>query len=268
MNDDDPPTVKRMLLYLYTRDYPDGHATDIPTEHVTTDFYIPPQLRRKVSTTTEEETNLDTNPGPVEVATPHDSGMMNNALVYAVAEKYDIPELKELAKHKFQILACYKWPHDDFHAVTDTVFSTTPDQDMGLRQIILDICGEHFQDILTDEESKAAFLENKAIAAAVLDAAVRKNEQDKVSLDGALAKQIALQDEISQAKKDVQEALDEKNAWMSRLDSLIRNANNLSECRHCHEDFNWCFERLEGLRVTSGLGMQLRCMKCRTKRAL
>ena len=160
LDDDDPETVKRMLTYLYTLDYADGDVPDAPIEHdatvahdapaeeVDTEPYRPPQLQRKIPTTTEEETDSGTISEPLQCAEPHDPRMMNNALVYAVAEKYDIPELKELAKHKFQPLACSKWPHNDFHAVTEVVFSTTHDGDMGLRQIVLDICEEHFQAIL------------------------------------------------------------------------------------------------------------------------
>ena len=166
LDDDEPETVKRMLLYLYTLDYADGDVPDAPIEHdataahdapaehdslaeqVDTEPYRPPQLRRKIQTTTEEEADSGTILEPLQCADPHDPRMMNNALVYAVAEKYDIPELKELAKQKFQTLACSKWPHDDFHAVIEIVFSTTHDGDMGLRQIVLDICEEHFQDIL------------------------------------------------------------------------------------------------------------------------
>ena len=178
MNDDDPQTVKRMLFYLYTLDYPDYGVPNFQAEHV-----VPPHLRQKSLTTIDEVTIMSANPGSSEGATTeHDPRMMNNVLVYAIAEKYDIPSLKTLAKGKFQSLARSQWPHDDFYAVAEAVFSTTPDNDMELRQVVLDLCEEHFQDILRNEGSRAGFLEIPAIGAVVLGAAVRKFDQDKTLL--------------------------------------------------------------------------------------
>lgn len=265
LNDDDPKTVERMLLYLYKLDYPDQDVPDYPAEPVAIDSSLLPQLQLETLTTTEIETAVGTTSLPSEDASSYDPRMMNHVLVYAVADKYDIPELKKLAKCKFQTLVSSKWPHNDFREIAEAVFLTTPDEDMGLRQVVMEVCVEHFQDILKDEESRAAFLNIKAIAAAVLDAAVQQNEQDKMLLDGAVARQIALEDELSKAKADLLEALEQKTTWMSRLDSLLNNANNVDSCRHCHESFAWYIERRGGV---SGLGMQLRCSGCRTKELL
>lgn len=272
-----------MLLYLYTLDYADGdvpdapakndaavdHDTpaenDAPAQHVDTDRYHPPQLRRKNSTTTEEETDSGTTLEPLLSADPHDSRMMNNVLVYAIAEKYDIPELKQLAKRKFEILACSKWPHDDFHAVIEVAFSTTPDGDMGLRRIVLDICEDHFQDILKQKESRAGFLINENVAAVVLDAATRKIDDNKMLLDGAFARQVVAREELSIAKANVSAALDEKHEWENRFALMLRNILSIKECRHCQYQFG-C--NLEQLGHTSLMGMQLRCASCRTKHAV
>ena len=263
MNDDDPQTVDRMLLYLYMLDYPDDDVPNVVAEHVVKECSAMPHLQREISATTEEEIDSSTTLEPSECAARQDSRMMNNALVYAIAEKYDIPELKELAKRKFQTLASSKWSHDDFHAVTEVVFSTTPDGDMGLRQVVLDVCEGHFQEILKDRDTRAGFLENKAITAVVLDASVRKIEQDKMLLDGALARQISLKDELSKAKADTKVARDQMSAWILRLDSLFTCANKVEECRHCHEKFQWCIDRVTN--SFHGLGMLLRCTNCGTK---
>ena len=261
MNDDDPQTVNRMLLYLYTLDYPDEDVSGVRAKFVATDQSFLPH-RRKTSTTTEEETDS----GSIsEGAYPHGSRMMNNVLVFAVAEKYDIPELKDLAKLKFQTLAGSKWPLDEFQAIAESVFTTTPDNDTGLRQIVLDLCGKHFHHILKDEESRAGLLEIQAIAAVVLDAAVRKIDLDNMLLDRALAEQIAIREELSQAGADRQEALHQKNLWMSQLDSSFERANKFQKCRHCHENFQWWLERLS---IDDELRIRLRCASCRTKETL
>ena len=262
MNDDDPQTINRMLLYLYTLDYPDEDVPHHRTDRVAVDNSLPPHQPRKTSTTSEGETDPGTT---LKGTAPHDPRLMNNVLVYAVAEKYDIPELKELAKSRFQTLVRSKWPHDDFDAVIESIFSTTPDEDIGLRQIVLDICEENFEDILKTRDSRAGFLENQAIAAVVLDAAVRKIDQDKMLLDEALAKQIALGAELLEANEDKQEAINDRNEWTSKLDSKLNNINDFKSCRHCHEQFQWLLERTMGF---GSLGMQLRCRCCRTKEAV
>ena len=258
MNDDDPQAVKRMLFYLYTLDYPDHAVPDIQAEHVTTKRSTPPSLRHKTQTTSEEVTNMGADLGISESATStHDLRMMNNVLVYAIAEKYDIPDLKDMSRGKFQILARSKWPHDGFYTLAEEVFSTTPDTDMGLRQIVLDLCEEHFQDIVKDKDSRAGLLGIPAVGAVVLDAAVRKFDQDRVLMDESLAKEIALKKELSEAKMDAKEALDEKNDWNTRLHSLLGKG---SECPHCHRRFQCHLEP----ETFPCLGMRLKCGNCYT----
>lgn len=230
MNDDEPQTVGRMLLYLYTLDYPDDDISHIRGERGATEYSPPLNKKRKVSVTTGEGTDSDTASG---VATSDDPRMMNNVLIYAIAEKYDIPELKELAKCKFHILASSRWPHDGFDAIAKAVFSTTPENDMGLRQIVLDICEEHFFEILKHGELRGRLLEIEAIAAVAHGAAVRKIDVVERLLDGVLANQTVLKEEVSKAKADTQEAVDQKNKWISQLDSLLRKSNNAKRCSVC-----------------------------------
>ena len=256
MDDDDPQTVKRLLLYLYTLDYLDEDDSDVP---VTMDRSHPSKLP---SVATEGESDLGAMSDSFDWATPRDPRMMNDVLVYAVAEKYDIRELKDLAKHKFRTLASSKWPQDDFHAVTEAVFSTTPETDMGLRQIVMDICGEHSEDILRDKESRVMFFEEKAIAAVVLDAAVRKIDQLVKLLDGALAEQVTLGIILLKAEAEKRIALEQKSAWPSQLDVVLQHANDLEICRHCQRKARWLLERVYDSGV---LAIQARCSFCGTK---
>ena len=218
MDDDDPQAVKRLLLYLYTLDYPEEDDSDVP---MTTDHSHPPCLS---SAATEVDSLLGTKSDSYDGPTSSDPRMMNNVLVYAVAEKYDILDLKDLAKSKFLTLATSKWPHIELYAVLETIFSTTPDGDMGLRQIVLDICRQHAQDILRDNEVRAAFLDIQAINTIVLDAAVRSHDQDKILLDLALAKQIALEDQLSKAEAETQRVLSENLQTTDELEFELAKA--------------------------------------------
>lgn len=289
MHDDDPDTVKRMLSYLYTLDYSDERLPDDSIETVVA-ATLRPHIRHKTKSVAAGGIRSGGPSLGAESETLYDPRMMNNVLVYAIAEKYGIPELKDLAKRKFQTLASSKWPHDDFHAVTEAIFSTTPDSDMGLRQIVMDICAEHFQDVLKDEESKAAFLDNKDITATVLDATVRKNEQDKKLLDEGTAKRIALEDELSKARstirrlgqssaretvleaklskleakflkaqKDKQTAVNQKNDLFSRLYGMVLHFNNWQRCQGCGVGFaSW----IQQVGDSTDNRFQLCCRNC------
>lgn len=259
MDDDEPQTVGRMLLYLYTLDYPSEDVFHILGECGATGYSSSPNSQRKASITTGEGTDSDTTLG---VATPDGPRMMNNILVYAIAEKYDIPELKELARCKFHVLASSRWPHDGFDAIADAVFSTTPEKDMGLRQIVLDICEEHFFDILRYGEFRGRLLEIQAIAAVVHGAAVRKIDTVEMLLDGALANQIVIKEELSKAKADTQEAVDQKNKWMSQLDSLLKQGNNIHTCKYCRS-FTILQWSVKCWGTSSELAIQLTCQNCR-----
>ena len=215
-----------MLLYLYKSDYPDQDVPDTPAKSVTTDSSFPSHLQLQTSEITEMETALETTPSPSEDAISYAPRMMNNVLVYAIADKYDIAELKELAKFKFQTLISSKWPHDDFHAIAEAVFSTTPDEDMGLRKIVLETCIKHFRDILKDEESRAVFLNIKAITAAALNAAVWQMEEDETKLDSAKARQSALEDELKKARKTLE---DELKKARKTLEDELKEAENALE---------------------------------------
>ena len=253
MDDDDPQAVKRLLLYLYTSDYPEEDDSDVP---VIMNYSHSPSL---TSAATEGESNLSTMSNSFDGATPRDHRMMNDVLVYAVAEKYDIPELKDLAMHKFRTLASSRWSQDDFHVATEAVFSTTPETDIGLRQIVLDICKEHSEDILRDKEFRAMIFENKAIAAVVLDAAVQKLDQHKMLLDEALVEQATLSKDLEAENKVAKVALEKCSAWTSQLDGVLQCIQVPQACRHCDKKPKWLFERFDNYGT---LGIQLRCPHC------
>lgn len=68
------------------------------------------------------------------------SACLNNALTYALAEKYDIQGLKELAKHKFKLRSSSGWTEANLLTLLEVVYNTTPTTDRGLRDIMSTIC--------------------------------------------------------------------------------------------------------------------------------
>ena len=64
--------------------------------------------------------------------------LVQHTRVYALAEKYDIPSLKHLAKNKFEMaMACY-YDSPEFADAIEEVYCSTIDSDRGLRDIVLE----------------------------------------------------------------------------------------------------------------------------------
>ena len=104
-----------MLTYLYTLDYDDGDA-----------------LQNEALAASQNANGLVA----VDDAEMSDCERMNNIGLYALAEKYNISALKELAKTKFE--SC-KVPDKASHSreVIGAIFDSTPDTDSGLRDIVI-----------------------------------------------------------------------------------------------------------------------------------
>lgn len=66
--------------------------------------------------------------------------VVNNALVYGLAEKYDVQTLKGLAKGNFPIYSEGKWDDESLCTVLEVAYETTPTTDRGLREVISKIC--------------------------------------------------------------------------------------------------------------------------------
>lgn len=66
---------------------------------------------------------------------PH---LVEHTRVYALAEKYDVPSLKQLAKSKFEMaMACW-YDSPEFADAIEEVYCSTVDSDRGLRDIVLE----------------------------------------------------------------------------------------------------------------------------------
>lgn len=64
-----------------------------------------------------------------------------------MADRFNIPGLKDLAAAKFQASAGF-WPQHDFATIVSAVLDSTPANDRGLRPIITERCGNRIADIL------------------------------------------------------------------------------------------------------------------------
>ncbi|KIL87491.1 hypothetical protein FAVG1_09197 [Fusarium avenaceum] len=67
-----------------------------------------------------------------------ESDMAFHAKVYQVADKYGILALKEYAKKKFSTAVNANWSTEDFPIAIELVYTTTPPEDRGLRDLVVE----------------------------------------------------------------------------------------------------------------------------------
>ena len=169
------------MHYLYTRDYVDSQPNWDELE-ACSGGEKPGNTKASVvaaSDTPENEVEVQAmKPAVVDRAEAIQRKLMNNVHVYAIAEKYGIPELKELAKTKFETLAysdhidCSQLGVGTIHAV----FESTPDTDTGLRDIILDICAANVKSVVVEGAFDSVVKEHGDLGLGVLREVVKRHD--------------------------------------------------------------------------------------------
>ncbi|KAI4233111.1 MAG: hypothetical protein L6R40_007176 [Gallowayella cf. fulva] len=162
--DDDPDAVNRMLTYLYTSKYADVDETDTEVPIDSGPSY---EDVKSLSLTTDRKATADGGNSPASDMSSNASrdlkelanapvhvmlsALLNNVLVYALADKYYIQLLKELSRDKFEIRAADEWGVEEIVAVLPRIYTTTPASDRGLRDVIITVCLPHMDQLMEDE---------------------------------------------------------------------------------------------------------------------
>ena len=243
---DDPATVQHMITFFYTGNYDPGNPdVTVPDTKpsVGTGNYDPED---------PDVTVTDTKPsiGPI---------LMANTLVYSIADKYDIENLKALAKSKFETLAPAAWACEEFPTIVATVFDSTPDTDLGLRGVVSQICAARIDELLASETWTELIANDGAIGVAVFKLA---HESSVLGIGEAKGEILASERKLELAESGVK--------------VLIEDLNLVSECNdrlrerleEAHEEFEGIMDKWkeEGLnktcvlcedRLFEGLGSEL-----------
>ena len=129
-----------MVTYLYTLDYDDdGRLASV--QHY---------MANGTEAATSQAQAIPTTPLSEKKLLRH-AKMINNVAVYAIAQKYDICELKVLAKAKFHDLLWLKAPTNALHEIIGVVFETTTTTDSGLRNVVVEYCDDHITEVIRDD---------------------------------------------------------------------------------------------------------------------
>ncbi len=99
--------------------------------------------------------------------------LLIDAQVYTIAEKYNIPSLKVLAREKFDGTVDKGWEDDGFPLAIREIYTSTPDSDRGLRDIVRKVVRENVKALLCRPDMKALMLEVNEFTVDTLDAVVK-----------------------------------------------------------------------------------------------
>ena len=166
LDDDDQPTVRRMLTYFYTLDYDDAdtfQSVDEPASQDAGGHIL----------------DSSSKPDVVDDAKTSHRKRMNNLRVYALAEKYDIPVLKELAKTKFKLCnIAFDLPR--YREVVKAICESTPTTDLGLRNIVILECvnASMIEKCLEEECLAPVIRDHGHFGLEVLREVVKKHKQE------------------------------------------------------------------------------------------
>jgi hypothetical protein len=69
--------------------------------------------------------------------------LLIHAKMYEIGDKYQISGLKDLSKFKFELACARFWDDGVFAQAAGHAFSTTPEEDEGLRRIVVKTISEH-----------------------------------------------------------------------------------------------------------------------------
>jgi hypothetical protein len=135
--DDNPQAVKLMIRYLYYSDYP---TYVIVQGEVVEEADAASVLEEKSKRARNSEFKLPRHARPKVSAMPN---LTIHARVYALGEKYDIKGLKALALEKFKKEAIEYWDSHDFIQAVEEVYTSTIDQDRGMRDAVVQAIRVH-----------------------------------------------------------------------------------------------------------------------------
>jgi hypothetical protein len=179
--------------------------------------------------------------------------------MYAIADKYGIPSLKELAKKRFSKWAKTNWVRGDFPDTLREIFRSTPSSDQGLRDVAARIAAEHFGCLIKTDGFRVVVAEIGELGLGVLELAAEWASVRRKALYDANRSVQLLETELDTCK----EALRSRNSVLASmatdLSSKVKMINELDHCSFCDGKFNMTVVQQQRGRIA-----EIRCRACKT----
>ena len=102
------------------------------------------------------------------VASPPSVYIIEHAKVFAMAVKYQVDGLRDLATVKFEQSVKASWNHDDFAHAVSVIYNSTADNVPQLRNIVVDVIHDHFDTLKHKAEFETVVTSIPALAYTLL----------------------------------------------------------------------------------------------------
>ena len=192
-----------MITYLYTLKYDDDGDAASPQNYMANGMEVGSARALTVMTA----------PLSTEELLRH-TKMVNNVAVCAIAQKYDLDELKGLATAKFKDLIWFGEPNHGLPEIVDAVFETTSMTDTGLRNVVVAYCTEYSTDIIADDHLCSIIKDYGELGLDVL------REVDELAQERSRENKLLRQDLVTvkkELKRMIQEATFIRSAVLARF---------------------------------------------------
>ncbi|CAG8959317.1 hypothetical protein HYFRA_00013087 [Hymenoscyphus fraxineus] len=162
--DDEPHVVGLLVQFLYTDDYvyqaqclpnPEDPAPRTEDPQASVDEAKNDEVQEEAAQHAESEEKEEDDDEYYDIP---DCELAAHTKVYIIADKFDIPDLKNLAREKFRETLSVD-QLDIFTSVVGWVNYNTHENDNGLRQLCMDFATQHFK-LLMDRGEWFTFCEN------------------------------------------------------------------------------------------------------------
>ena len=192
-----------------------------------------------------------------------------NVIMYALGERYDISALKDLAEHKLGAHEFTEWS-DQLPEVIELVYTTTPDSDRRLRDIIRHTCEPHTSSLIQNPDILDVMLRVPSFSVdfckGCLAFADHRSQQDKEKVQQAQEEAYKAKGEADLRAAETASAFASMAITNRKLSDVQELINSITSCRNCREEFTPLKIDPIGSWVNSPVVM--RCSKCKTKHRL
>ncbi|KAH0543146.1 hypothetical protein FGG08_002491 [Glutinoglossum americanum] len=254
LKDDDPDAIERMLSYLYTLSYDDGVNSDIQGAES-------PQREESIvaegAETSGAASEAEVNESIEDLLGQHEEGLglLADVGVYSLAEKYEILDLKKFAKSRFAKQARNSWSHPGFLEVLREVFTSTPNSDQGLRDVVAQICAENIRALMANEKFIAVIKDVECLGSSLL---IKVMEDHRRLLEEKSGLQMELE-EVGRDRDRLRNGLDQAISLRNGLDQAISLSRSEIFCQRCGTEYNSYLE------LVNSTGVIMRCSNCVTR---
>lgn len=111
---------------------------------------------------------------PVPSLNGKSNQLLTHAEMYEIADKYDVVGLKDLVKEKFDRSCQHFWDKPKFAAAALHAFSTTPDYDKGIREIVSATISAHME-LMKKSEVKSLMNDFNGLALGILEEKIKEH---------------------------------------------------------------------------------------------